>query len=401
MDNDSYTYKCPSCGSAIGFNQEKNVWICEYCKNEFNNLFLTPTEELEEVEEYGKYNYYYCDKCNTSFYSKSVTHKCFKCDNDVKGVKETIGGTISTNYSEKSAANVLLSELSNYQEFLPDVYLNNIFFEHKYIMCDLYSGSVVVTDGVDTLKYFFVNTIIPRIKTDNYRIYYDFANAGFNSIDNYVIDPKYNYVVEKESHDTVNEVDDVKRKIIETCKFSFMQTHSSKNEVTVTEDLSVKKNLLLRTYYSSFTVDGEEYRCYILGYNKQTMLNKYNRFSLDFPRIKDKTTDQIMKEIDELRNKINFLSSLGATSVVLLFVGFIFMLVVLAVVESLPLLMILLVIATPLVLVFLIFLAIYIFSNIGKLKKKISFYEMSIRANEKDFYYNLVNNSNFVKKVGR
>ena len=125
MDN-SYTYKCPSCGSAIGFNEEKNVWICEYCKNEFNNLFLTPTEELETVEDASDYYYYYCDNCKESFYSKTTARKCYKCDSPIKGKKEKIGGTISTNYSEKTAAGVLLAELQKYRDFLPSSYLNNI-----------------------------------------------------------------------------------------------------------------------------------------------------------------------------------------------------------------------------------------------------------------------------------
>ena len=133
MDNQSYTYKCPSCGSAIGFDNEKNVWKCEYCKNEYNNLFLTPTEELEDVEDYSSYYYYYCDKCNTSFYSKSLVHSCYRCENKITGKKEKIGGTISTNYSEKTAAGVLLNELTKYREFLPQEYLTNIQIDHKYI----------------------------------------------------------------------------------------------------------------------------------------------------------------------------------------------------------------------------------------------------------------------------
>ena len=398
MEEKSYTYKCPSCGSAIEFNSEKNMWICEYCKNTYNNLFLTESEELEDVEDYNNYYYFYCENCHNSFYSKGNANNCYKCGSKIKGTKEKIGGTISTTYDEKEAAQVLINEFAKYKNHLPGVYFQDFILNHEYIMCDFYNGSVVVTNGVDEVKYFFVNTIIPRIKTDNYRIYYDFANAGFNSLDNYVIDPKYNYVVDKGSHDIENNYDDIKDKIVEACKFSFRQTHSSQYEVSVKEDLDVKKNILIRVYYANFKVDGEDHRCYVLGFNKQTRLNKINRISLDFPYIKGNSTEQLLSVIDNLRGKSMLCKGFGYLSVSLLFIlvmGFFAFLV--AVPQLFIVFLSLFIIAFPVVLATPIFL----FCRAGKIDNEIRYVKMCIRGNEKDFYYNLVNNSNFVKKVGR
>ena len=400
--NDSYTYKCPSCGAKVVYIEEARHWKCEYCKNTYTNLFPIDSEELKDVDEYTTFNYYYCDSCKIGYYTKEKDSVCYKCHGKVTGKKEKIAGTISRSYNSNQASVLFNRNFNRFKEHLPECFFKPYTVINTYLSSDLYSGYIVVQDDVHSVKYFFINVLIPHIKTSNYRILYDFANVGFSSVDNFEVDPKYNYVVDSESHDLEMNNDDVKEKMIEACKFSFIERYGN-NNVKVIDSLECKKNILLRSFYSTFEYKGKEYRNYAIGNFNKYSLNKES-VCLDFPYPDGINDSNVIDTYKKIKSSGNTLSGIGIT----LLVG--------AVPITMLLIMILGIIGVAsgsafltgsfIVICFAICLSLFTVGGIltyHGYKKRIEaeYLWYSIDATERDYYYNLVNNSNYVKRVDK
>ena len=400
--NDSYTYKCPSCGAKVVYIEKDRHWKCEYCKNTYTNLFPIESEELKDVDEYTTFNYYYCDSCKIGYYTKEKDSVCYKCHGKVTGKKEKIAGTISRSYNSNQASVLFNRNFNRFREHLPNCFFNTYNVINTYFSSDLYSGYIIVHDDVNLVKYFFINVLIPHIKTDNYRILYDFANVGFSSIDNYEVDPKYNYVVDSESHDLEMNNDDVKGKMIEACKFSFIERYGN-NNVKVVESLECKKNILLRSFYASFIYQGKEYRNYAIGDFSKYSLNK-DSVCLDFPYpegINDSNVIDTYKKTKSTSNTLWGLGLFGLIGAIPFTMMIIVFLTILGAATGSAVIT-----ASLLVLSFVICGAVFVLGGVCayfgyKKRVEAEYLWYSINATERDFYYNLVNNSNFVKKVNK
>ena len=397
--SDSYSYKCPSCGAKVNYNSKLGKWKCDYCGNSYDNLFKTDADELDsEITLYKDYYYNECPNCGKTYYSNMKREECYSCHTKLNETKEKIGGFINKTSISRSATDFISKEISYIMEYLPPSYSKGIVKE-EYIVGDIYSGSIYITNGVNTLKYFFVNTFIPHLDTDNYRVHYDFANAGFDSVDNLKFKETHNFNVQKSSHDIEINIDDVKKKLINVCKESFRITYPSSSPIEVSDHLSVRQNVLLQTLYSANTVDGKTYKNYVI--RPRTGLTVRKNCSLDLPPIKGMSNRAINEKVKSLETKSGLLISLGAISAVFLFFSFgggIFLLPAFAIDIGLALVAIIIYIA---LFIGAIFGCVLGFKNGYRLKREIEFYKNSLRASEKDFYFNLVNNSNFVKKVGK
>ena len=398
--NDSYTYKCPSCGAKVVYIEEARHWKCEYCKNTYTNLFPIESEELKDVEEYTTFYYYYCDNCKLGYYTKDKDSVCYKCHNKIAGKKEKIAGTISRSYNSNQASVLFNRNFNRFRDYLPSCFFNTYNVINTYLSSDLYSGYIIVKDDVHAVKYFFINVLIPHIKTDNYRILYDFANVGFSSVDNFEVDPKYNYIVDTASHELEINDDDVKGKMIEACKFSFIQTYGN-NNVQVIDSLECKKNILLRSFYATFNHNGKEYRNYAIGDFSKYSLNK-DSVCLDFPYpdgVNDSNVIETYKSTKSTGNTLWGLGLFGLIGAVPLSVLLItFFAIVGAVSGSFVFT------ASLLMVCFIICAIVFVLGGFltyfgFKKRREAEYLWYSINATEKDFYYNLVNNSNFVKKV--
>ena len=397
--SESYSYKCPSCGAKVNYNNKIGKWKCDYCGNSYDNLFKTDAEELDsEITLYKDYYYNECPNCGKTYYSNMKREECYSCHTKLNEKKEKIGGFINKTSISKSATDSIGKEISYIMEYLPPSYAKGVVKE-EYIVGDIYSGSIYITNGTNTLKYFFVNTFIPHLDTDNYRVHYDFANAGFDSVDNLKFKETHNYNVLKESHDEEVNIDDVKKKLINVCKESFRVTYPSTRAIEVSDHLSVRERVLLQTLYSANTVDGKTYKSYVLRPRTGQAVKK--SCSLDLPPIKGMNNKTINDKIRTLENKSSLLIGLGTISAIFLFFGFgggIFLIPAFTIDISIAFIGILFYV---LLFIAAIFGVVFGFKDGFKLKREIAFYKNSLRASEKDFYFNLVNNSNFVKKVGR
>ncbi len=227
--NQTYTYKCPNCGAKVVYSNQAKHWKCEYCNNTYTSLYTNENEELQPIEEYTTFNYYYCKNCKNGYYTREKDTKCFRCQSKITGQKEKITGTISRSYGSVEAASILNDQFNRFRKYLPKNYFEPYTIVNTYLKSDLYSGFILITNGKNVIKYFFVNLLIPHLDTDNHKIIYDFANKGFSSIDNYEIDPKYNYPVDVTSHDMEVNNDKIMDKILEACKYSFIEQFGNNN----------------------------------------------------------------------------------------------------------------------------------------------------------------------------
>ena len=66
--SESYSYKCPSCGAKVNYNNKIGKWKCDYCGNSYDNLFKTDAEELDS--EITLYKDYYYKKKNSYLIKK-------------------------------------------------------------------------------------------------------------------------------------------------------------------------------------------------------------------------------------------------------------------------------------------------------------------------------------------
>ena len=399
--NESYTYKCPSCGAKVKYIEEARHWKCEYCKNTYTNLFPTENEELEGVDEYTTFNYYYCDNCKSGYYTKEKDSVCYKCHGKVTGKKEKIYGTISRTFNSNEAAVCFNRFFDRYKEFLPSCFFSRYNVINTYLNCDLYTGYIIVTNGVRLTKYFFVNTLIPHIKTDNYRIIYDFANIGFSSTDNFEVDPKYNYTVDVGSHDLEVSNENIISKLKDACKHSFIETYGDNGEIKVLDDIDCRKNILLRTFYCSFNYDGKEYRNYVIGDYNRYFIKKQN-VALSFPLLDGITQDNALATYRDTYKSGSFLQGMGITFLIFSIPFAVILITILGIIAGASGNVILTgsVLAGCFVLGGAILVAGGLATYFGYKKlKKAEYIWYSINASEKDFYYNLVNNSNYVKKV--
>ena len=80
------SYKCPSCGAAIGYNPELKKFKCDYClsqytKDEMEDIYIQKHSEpkIEDLK------YYTCDSCGAQVISDETTTStfCYYCHNPV------------------------------------------------------------------------------------------------------------------------------------------------------------------------------------------------------------------------------------------------------------------------------------------------------------------------------
>ena len=145
MDN-IYEYKCEHCGGVVSFDNKRNIWICQYCKSTYSNLYKNEGKTLSDSNDFFKVYYYYCNECGNSFYSRDAHELCFKCNGKLSKTEDELSGVIVNHVDFDFAKHKMRSALSRYsREYNID--LNNIELKDKYIKCDALSGSISISNG--------------------------------------------------------------------------------------------------------------------------------------------------------------------------------------------------------------------------------------------------------------
>ena len=385
MDN-IYEYKCEHCGGTVVHDDAKNIWVCEYCKTEFTNLYQNDGKDLAGAKDLRKINFYTCSSCGNSFYSLEVLNSCYKCNGPLDREEDEISGVVSSVIDFIPAKIKMKSALAPYASMF-NINLDSIDIKDKYIKCDAITGSLVISNNSKSVEYIFLNVLYPYLKTDNYKIIYDFANEGYNSLSNVdTIDRIKNIPLSKEDKEIISQGDTVKQKIIEYCKNCFISQYGNA-KVNIEDSLKIRKNILLKTYYYSFNYQGKEYISYYLSNHNRMQSNGSGRaskgiISLDVPKRND------VNKMD-IKRKGAFSIVFGLITFVSIFGLFaIFFMNMFASSGNKDMLFAIFGV--------LAFISLILALSFNKSKEKIS---NQMIVSEELFLKNLINNSTYVKKI--
>ena len=58
-----FTYKCPNCSGHLILDQEKQIWLCDYCKSTFKYINLVDNKENLVIEKESYIYEYNCSNC--------------------------------------------------------------------------------------------------------------------------------------------------------------------------------------------------------------------------------------------------------------------------------------------------------------------------------------------------
>ena len=183
MKEEVFVYKCPSCGGKVEYDNDKHLWNCTYCNNSYEALFQQVEKELPSIEEVEIKAYgYICSKCGNKYVSMEKDKaKCAHCDEiNESGEEFIITNMINKDKSENIAIAEYTSSLNRFKKFLPQEFMKTDL-KCEFVNCDLYNGCVKVSYGNKSLKYIFINLLIPNLEYDDYRFMYEVGNAGLKN----------------------------------------------------------------------------------------------------------------------------------------------------------------------------------------------------------------------------
>ncbi len=248
---DTYTYNCPNCGGKVEYDNTNYIWKCTYCGNTYKTLFARRKEIELPSYEIGLNNAYkyYCDSCNKVFVSKNDNVKeCFKCHKKLSKSSLSYITFLEDDISNKSINYDLDDELKSYPKDVKEL-IKNAESTFKYINTSIVDGFLEIKDKTNTIKYLFMNLLIPNIENEDYRFMYEVGNNGFltpNFDGNDVLDKEPAIECTTDSFIENNNFIDEKT-IINACVNHFVNTYKVSNvkELNINNGLSFKKSIFI------------------------------------------------------------------------------------------------------------------------------------------------------------
>ena len=402
---ETFVYKCPSCGGKVSYLKDDHKWHCEYCKNTYESLFAQEEINLPEFKDLQVTLYSYdCQNCNKKFVSKKKSNAaCTYCSHveEKDGEPFVASGIVDLFYSKKDAERIFLEGTREFNniEFNKDLKL-------QYINCDLYNGCVVVSYNNIVEKYIFVNLLIPNIEYEDYRFMYEVGNIGF--ADSFVLSDKKEEILEekiilsgKDINSFVNK--NFEQDIIDECVKSFAKKYSLSNKASIKADnyFKIKDGFYIPVYISKSIINNDDCYQYVFGSNKMTKNNDSFRFSN-----KNGYIIELPKEKGS-RLKTKYYLSWSGTLYVLTFISVaVFMISLIALLsnnqnivfsflrpiyetDGMP----------GILTAFSISLGIIFFILNQKCQKKVNYYESTIKLSKEEYFNQIINNSNYVKVI--
>ncbi len=376
--DDTFTYKCPSCGGKVDYNEINHKWICEYCGNSYEALFVPKViRTLPSIEE-RNFNLYsfQCDNCNQKYVSKDSSSNCPNCNTKCNGIMFKVSNIVDFNKPLAIAKAEYLRSISPVKKYLDKSYFD-FTFECQYFNCDLYNGYVVLEHNDNIRKFIFVNLLIPNIEYEDYRFMYEIGNIGvdnsrvltsnsseeiqskivkFGKIINSVVDKNY-------EQDIVNEC---------------VKIFAKELNITAIKDIKVEKNFnvedgtFIPLYVKKISLNGKDYRQYIVG-NSNSPVNAI----VEFP------------EEDDANNKAKKYSLLSFISSAISVISFVSIIAVFKINIDSPFLIIIFLISVILLSIFPALSHIYY--------EKYLYYIKTVKLTKDEYFNQIINNSNYVK----
>lgn len=292
-----YVYKCPNCGGKVRFLKESYKWECEYCGNKYDHLFSE--DNVTDLEDSDHFMYFYkCPSCNYYFVSVSKLDKCLYCNKKIDADGKAICVNNFINFDSKYDLNkkqiyeLYLKKLFQVKEYIKDDYLN-INFEFKHVLCDIYSGYVLLKYKYVIEKYLFFDLVIPNIDHDDYAFAYEITNN-----DSFVKPSYWDSRVEDVQNAAFILEDykemDLKDELINACINNFSRKYKvvNKKEIKVDDNLNKDGIVVLPIYigksndcYQYIKGNGDESLDPIIRFSKGTdvynkLLKEKKKYSL-------------------------------------------------------------------------------------------------------------------------
>ncbi len=394
---EAYEYKCPNCGARVEFNKEINKWVCAYCNGTFDKLYEgNEGKELDGANTKLNTYYYYCESCSNSFYATQNYSACPKCNQHITKTESKLDDIISTSFSSEVATNAIAATLAPFvSQFNIDLSNLDKKIVIEYIKCSIFNGSINISNGTNSTSYVFINYVYPYLENPNYKVLYDFANQGFisgkNSMNSMDSPVNGNYRINKKENDRVVDVEGIRKKIIDECINIFSSQYGN-NNIKVEDLLNCKKDVLYEVHYFPFIYEGKEYRTYYIdtfdrGYKKFSLTVSTGRkngiVSADIPKDKSISISSIT-----IPKKIAFIFIVLAV-VLLAFAPIFLFFQTLLMTEMIP----------SVLLIALIVIAVISLVIAKVLFNKSDRNSLLYEVDEKQYYRNVILNSNYVKVI--
>ena len=397
MKEELFVYKCPNCGGKVDYDNDKHIWTCAYCGNSYEALFhqverVLPSVEETEITAYG----FICSKCGKKYVSLEQNNtKCVHCNETNSGGKAfLITNMINNDKPEDVAKAEFIRNLEEYQKYLPPEFLKENL-KCEYVNCDLYNGCVKVSYQTISIKYIFVNLLIPNIEYDDYRFMYEIGNLGLKNTK--AFHNNEDAIIKKiiSNGDSFYSFEDKKfeDEIVNHCVDSFMYKYklTNRDEIKVERSLRIKDGTYIPIYIDEVDYNNKKYRHYNIG-----TVYAYDKNNNTFSKKNLENIVFSFPEVPESRKIAKSSKSLSTLFLVLAILSFIVPIITyLTNFSFLPpgseLKAVILVISISLAILFIVLNRIY--------NKKYNYYLRTIKLTKEEYFYQIINNSNYVKII--
>ncbi len=383
---ETFLYKCPSCGGKVNYDNINHKWICEYCGNSYETLFAIKENNVLPKMFDKKVLFYKhrCSNCNEDFVTTSKSNAiCPKCNQECNDKSKEFAvtnmiGVTSSLAKAKMEYNESIHKVIN---FLPSEYQNDEL-KAQYINCDLYNGVIKLTYKNISKKYVFINVLIPNLDYEDYRFMYEIGNVGisnskaFSSLNNNLV----NCVNEFYKDFNTIEDKDYSEEIIKACIKTFKEEYDIGNvdEIIVDNNLKVEDGTFIPVYVKKIKINDGEYRQYIWGNHYLCSGNL-----LEFPNEPDSRSKT--KKYEALKN---IFKSLAIITAIILAFNIFFPIGYMQ--NTLP--NVYFIVAMPVLII--VFTILWYIMN-----KKYYYYYNTIKLTKEEYFNQIINNSNFVKVI--
>ena len=377
-----FVYSCPSCGGKVEY--VNNKWHCTYCNNTYDALFVEESKKLPDlkIQKYTMYHYK-CSKCNNTFVSLDEKNaKCNFCNEVADGIGEKFiaSNIIDTDIVLDEAKEIYLKEIKRFSKKIDNNYFKLNLID-EYIYCNLYNGCIKIMYDNFVEKYFLINLLIPNIKDDNYKFMYEIGNNGLSSNEILKISDITNEIISNSNciskiHN-INYEDDIVSECIEV--FSKKYKISNKNNIKVEKDIEVSEGVFFPVYKNKVIVNNKEYNQYVVG---NSHISKKGSTILDFPNEKDSMKKY--RKYDFLFSTILY-NIMMCVFIIMMFSPILFTQNISKILYIIP------------IMLFIIFIVSVILRYYTK--KKRDYYYNTIKVSKKEFFNQIITNSNYVKII--
>jgi DNA-directed RNA polymerase subunit RPC12/RpoP len=395
MNDELFVYKCPSCGGKVDYIDNK--WHCNYCNNTYNALFASKKEaKLPDYKtvQYNLFNYT-CSRCNKRFVSSSQTNgTCTHCNEvaNSSGIPFVATDIIKLSLNKDTAVTYFRNELEKYD--INTNYCKDL--ELQYINCDLYNGFVKLSYNGKTVKYVFVNLLIPNLDYDDYRFMYEIGNNGFTHsgvLSSNKQENKLNEIIRNGEYLTNIENKNYENDLIQECINSFSKKYKVKdvNLINVNKNFKIDDGVFIPFYVSSSNINDNVLHHYVFGNESMAIIKKnvfnnnmFSKVIIELPKVENAHKKlKISYIVSKIFRKLMFVSFfilfiigfrfIGRTDFTNNFIHNLFWVTVCIAIGS---------------------FLIYFISN-----RKYNFYERSVKLSKEEYLNQIINNSNCVKII--